>query len=329
MTARRVALLAALLVVLGAMVLPGTLPSTAQQPPIPPPPPPPRNTTVALFLEPEDPMADLDPPAYGAVNINGTVNVSSLLVVTTTVTITVDSGSWFYLLSDDQLIFAGPGSQSFTVNVTAPPNATLGDSQTVTVTANWSSVPTDETGQVVDSVPVGIKQSYKVQMFSTKSFISIAPGAHVDLKLKVTNSGNGDDSYEVELLNLEALRGGGWTVTGMPTTVSLKPRAVAEVAVGVDVPTGLEPGREVQFQFHAISKGAQQAGQLVDRTSKVTFSIKKDTTKPPPGNNTTTPDPNPNPCGGIILGSVLAPAGAGLALRATDRRRLLALNRWR
>lgn len=136
---------------------------------------------------------------------------------------------WTFKFSPSK-VSLGTGEQalgSFEVTVTAPADALI-EHGPVKILATSANDP-DKTDEV--TVEIEIKQFWGIAL-EVSSDVPIYDGTYLDILVNLTNSGNGPDSYFIEITNVQQIENEGWEV-GLRNETS---QHTAASLIGFEVP---------------------------------------------------------------------------------------------
>jgi len=202
-TRRRVALLAALFIAMGAVqVLPNS--AEAAMNPVP---------ALTITLEPSSQEARVSEGGSGSIQFTGSVKVDKLPADRMFVQLSssVDAG-WYSQCSPNSIVLTDTKAQSFSVSAVVPAGTPSNIVGTLRVDAKGSCGGFISTGRA--EAIITVKPYYRVMITSNATFKEITPGTQAFYSFKVWNVGNSMDSYEIEIVNLKELVDKGWTITG-------------------------------------------------------------------------------------------------------------------
>ncbi len=153
---------------------------------------------ISLF--PEMLTAEPTESELGAVTFGGNVTVDKpQAIAMVTVTLTSECGrGWPVVHSPQTMKFNNAGTQRFQVTVIVPP-ATPVSSATVTVHAHAESTIWEADESASASVRVG--QFIHMDIWTDSDKYETGDGLMVNGKLFINNSGNGEDSFRIEMEN--------------------------------------------------------------------------------------------------------------------------------
>jgi hypothetical protein len=157
-------------------------------------------------------------------------------------------------------------SVKFRLIVLPPPLEPAGSSKTINVVGTWISTPsgTNPTtyGEVMGaSVNVVVEQFYRLNVYEEPVMRYVWPGDSVEYTLTIQNSGNGEDTFEVEIVNDEALIRAGFAVEVIPKKRTVPANNKSSVTVKVHGPTPvLAPWKiaNTEISLKVISEGAER-----------------------------------------------------------------------
>jgi len=258
-----------------------------------------KKTTVTLALTPSN--GYIDPTvAQGSTVFTGTVTVKGIPLIVTSVNITADSGYWTNASDPTSLVITGSKSGTFALTVYAPYNATAGQTQDVKVTIRWSNT-LNEKGTAQSQSMATVNQTYSLNIYMSRTMIYFKGGksSTPSPDVYISNSGNGEDSFSVAIVNSSDLLSAGWTFSFSKTTLDLGPDSQDHVQLTVSVPASA-PVKVYKVQVQASSKGAQSVGKTVVDYSNLSVSVQSTGGGGTGTNNTKKNNTNPVCTWGII-----------------------------
>ncbi len=113
------------------------------------------------------------------------------------------------------------------------------------------SVNSDETAEM--TLPINVVQHYGVNLESTITKRQLDRG-RIIYSLTVENTGNGNDIYDIKVLNKEHLRIEGWNVSVTPTMDKITDGGTSEISVTL-IPIRSNPNTNVDIKIEATSQG--------------------------------------------------------------------------
>lgn len=157
-------------------------------------------------------------------------------------------------------------SVNFRVIVLPPPLEPAGTSKTITVIGTWISTPsgTNPTtyGEVMGaSVNVVVEQFYRINVFEEPVMRYVWPGDSVEYELTIQNTGNGEDTFEVDIVNDEALIRAGFAVEVIPKKKTISAMNKSKVRIKVHGPKPvLAPWKiaNTEISLKVFSEGAER-----------------------------------------------------------------------
>jgi hypothetical protein len=231
-----------------------------------------KKTTVTLSLSPAN--AFIDPTvAQGSAVFTGTVTVKGIPLIVTSVNITAEAGSWTNETDPQSLVITGSKSGTFALKVYAPYNATAGETQDVKVAIRWTN-SLNEKGTAEASGLATVNQSYSLNVYMSPSIIYFKAGktSSPSPKAYLSNSGNGEDSFSVAVVNNTDLLSAGWSFSFSKTSLDLGPDSQDYIQLTVSVPANA-PVKVYKVRIQATSQGAQSVGRTVTDDANLTVSV--------------------------------------------------------
>ena len=128
-------------------------------------------TSVEVVLSPDESHVNMGPEGNGSATFSGTISVTTVPLVVTTINITVTAGDWINDTDQGNFVITGNRDAEFTVNVYAPYNATSDDEKVVKVVATWST-SLGESGVEDDTAVAVVDQFYRVNIYAPKTYIA-------------------------------------------------------------------------------------------------------------------------------------------------------------
>jgi len=154
--------------------------------------------SMHVSITPEEADAKVTESQLGAVDFYGNVTVEKpqgVERVTVTLRAVCDKG-WPVVLSPQTIPFINPGTESFHLQVIAPPGVQVMQAvATVHATAKSPIWEDEQSAQC----RVNVAQYYKFQMWTSFNTYMADPGETVVGTLVINNSGNGDDTFRVTI----------------------------------------------------------------------------------------------------------------------------------
>jgi hypothetical protein len=214
----------------------------------------------------------------------------------------------------------GSANSSVPVTVTVPPGVSANNVTTFTASfweENDLRFSQGDSGN--RTAQVHIRQIFSTfAAFNASSQLTIKQGQDANYTVMVTNRGNGDVTYDAQLLNAADLRPND-VVVKSSTSAMVPQNGTGVVRLAVHANPAAIPGPyQIQIRVIATGLGASPpAGAYADLTGFLT--VQSNAPPPPTGNNTTTPPPPVNnttgngnnpppttPSGAFSLGDFLA-----------------------
>lgn len=226
------------------------------------------------------------------------------------VNLTVDQlltrgSSWNVYFTTPQVRIPGGAERIVNMVITAPNDAASGDRNDITIIAREGPI-----GQVANSearrlVTVYVDPKFGAELTAPNSSYEFAPGELRSILVKVLNTGNTDDVYNITTTVTPSGVVNDWRVSVDKTNVTIPRGESRTITVGVR--PGVSDPREASLVVKAISKGSGES-----ESSATTIALL-------PKQATTTPETSLIPAPG--LGIVLALVGlAAVAVRRGGRR---------
>lgn len=218
-------------------------------------------------------------------NAEGVVNLTVEQVLTR-------GSSWNIHFTTPQIRIPGGGEKIVNMVITAPNDAASGDRNDITIIAREGPI-----GQIANSearrvVYVYVDPKFGAEVSAPNSTYEFAPGELRSILVKVLNTGNTDDVYNVTTTVTPSGVINDWRVSLDKTNVSVPRGESRTITVGVR--PGVSDPREASLVVKAISKGSGES-----ESSATTMSLL-------PKSLTTTPEKSfvPAPGVGVLLAMV-------------------------
>ncbi|MFO7992443.1 MAG: carboxypeptidase regulatory-like domain-containing protein [Thermoplasmata archaeon] len=119
------------------------------------------------------------------------------------------------------------------------------------ISFNIDSVNSDKTEEV--TLPIKLKHIYGVDVVPVAKS-TIYDNGKLTYRVKVENTGNGDDSYKLTLLNKESLASRGWEVSVTNETETIADGMDEEIEI-VLLARASKPSRKVSIELEVVSNG--------------------------------------------------------------------------
>ncbi len=269
---------------------------------------------LALTLD----ATELEADSPGTVHVQGWVDLDGLPFVPYRVNISAECSNWSAECEPEFLLFTGSGNQSFNVTVTVPAGQEGGTTRQLNVTAAVETVGIPSTNTTAYAM-VRVRQLFGVLLTSSVAALETKAGAPVTWSFKVTNTGNGYDSFSVSVVDLQSYTSAGWVLRFNRTIVSAENGSDVNVGLNITPPPS-HPEGSVEMRVRAYSRGANAYNQTVEAFLNLSLSVHKsqgggDGSKPPP-------EPRRVPgtgSAGAVLGLGLVSVARALAQRSRRR----------
>ncbi len=306
---------------IASMALVAVGPWAANAAPTPPLP----QVTVRLD---EIPPVDVNHDGETVVVVNGTVNITapSIVEVSVALNVSVLATYWPSDVTPVRSNLTGSGDVPFTVTLSVPARVAAGNDATVQVVANVSAygIGRDFFGET--AVPVvqfyGVTLDPAVPNSSPATF-EAQVGKDTGFSFRLTNTGNGKDSFEVQVTNLAELQNMGVTVDLSSPVTNVASGVALAVSGTVHVPSSLATG-DYPMSIQAISTGAVSDGTQAVATTQKVIRATEATSPPPPGGGGDGGASNNSTGGGFLpapgaVAAVAAVGGAAIVAAAWRR----------
>jgi hypothetical protein len=260
-----------------------------------------------------------DPVDFNHVHTTGTVTVENFpLGATVNVNATTDS-FWMVTVSPTTIEVSGQTGTTETVNldIRVPPKASAEQEVELIFYANTTTTLGLEY-EDEDRTNITIKQFYGLRVTSNGT-MSIDQGKNLTHRMRVTNSGNGNDDLNVALTNEATMTAAGLEFSFEPTVLGVGPNRMTSILVRLTAADNADVGT-VEAQFTITSQG--DATKAVNY--RITIPINKSTSSNGGNGNG---DDGDGDDGGLLPGFgtvtailVISMMAIGLASRRVPRR---------
>ena len=227
--------------------------------------------SLGISLFPAELTAELSETQLGVVTFGGNVTVEKpQAIAMVTVSLTAECGrGWPVVRSPHTFEFINAGTQRFQVTVIVPPG-TLASSATVTVYAHAESTiwEADET----TSVSVHAGQFIQMDVWTDADKYDTGDGRTVIGKLFINNSGNGEDSFRIEMENDPSAVSGFDVYEGVPAL----PFTILEITFTVHISEDFDvpfEGEFVTVNIKVTSIAAESSDTPVSKTHPIIINI--------------------------------------------------------
>ena len=213
-------------------------------------------TTVTLALQEEQPTVDVSPGSDGVVEVEGEITCEKYGpdVVKAFLTSSTDLGG----ASVDPVSFAFSGvsgsieTRPFKVSTRVPMGTTSSITPTLTVSGYF-----DQGGLRYSIPPVSqiiiIQQYYIIEYYVEDRDVSVNSGENVKIEFTVFNSGNGEDSIQIDFENRDELISKGFRMTA-PFEVHMEEDTNKSISVQIMAPE--DNSGFYNAEISMISKGS-------------------------------------------------------------------------
>lgn len=198
---------------------------------------------VSLSIEPQNDYASTD--TNSEVEFIFIVGSESNVKHTVYVNPSSIPEGWSCDVSDDDLDMEPYSQSNFGMTLYVPHDAPSGDYD-IAVTLNSNIVPTANASCIVT---VHVNQYYGLEISSDKSEETLLPGESARFKMKIKNTGNGEDTYRIRVME-----SGDVEVKTSNKSVMLSPGESKIVYIDVLIPNGTTTG-DYSFRVHVTSMG--------------------------------------------------------------------------
>ena len=227
--------------------------------------------SLHISLFPAALTAELTETQLGAVTFGGNVTVEKpQAIAMVTVSMSSECGrGWPAVQSPQTMEFINPGTQRFQVTVIVPPG-TLVSSASVTVYAHAESTiwEADESASAI----VRVGQFITMDVWTDADKYDTEGGRTVIGKLFINNSGNGEDSFRIEMENDPSAISGFDVYEGVPAL----PFTILEVTFTVHISEDFDVPFEGEFitvNIKVTSIAAESSDTPVSKTHPIIINI--------------------------------------------------------
>ena len=192
---------------------------------------------LSLALYPSAMQAKVTQSQLGAVSFGGNATVEKIQGierVTVTLTAIVTTG-WPVVLSPQTIPFINPGTKKFMVTVIVPP-ATSSLLTGSVVISGIAKAPALSPVPAQASAVVTISQYFKLRIEAESPLRQVKPGELTYNVVNVYNDGNGQDTFELEIENIEDLVKDQFTVLLGSTDITVPQDEYQPVRLTVQTP---------------------------------------------------------------------------------------------
>lgn len=230
-------------------------------------------TSVELTVTPETGYIDMT--TNGSVFFSGQISVTTLPIVVTTINISVWSGDWINDTDQTNFVITGNRASEFEVGVYAPFDSLAGDSETVIITATWTT-SLNEAGSEEKRVEAVVEQYYRINAYSPTTLMSSEPDNTFEWRSKIyiNNNGNGDDQATIKMTNVSNLVSNGWSFDLDKTTINLEPNGQGQSTLTISVPSNAAL-KTYRFYVNVTSEGSKDVGLDMSDETTLTLIVKK------------------------------------------------------
>ncbi len=225
-------------------------------------------------------MLDMDTPvavavvtesSAGIATVTGAVTVSGLDGRTMNISLTAQTDiGWTAKLSTATVRAEQNLRFPFSADVTVPQGTAAARYGKIVISA-YGQTQDDNLTATVEAI-IEVRPYYRVSLDSGGAYRSIDPGSMAFFTVKLTNSGNAVDSYEVEISNLLELVDKGWTVVlSANTLAAVGPGDHKTIAVSAQAPQDwtLSRSESTLIVINVTSQGARDLKQNVSLEFKL------------------------------------------------------------
>ena len=166
---------------------------------------------LAIRLDAADQCARVTESAPGIVTFTGQASIDKLPVESCTVYLnsSTDTG-WAALVSPTMTTFTSTSPQSFTCTVIVPPGTDNSEYGNLLIRGRAVAEGLQSTAETRGMIAVD--PYFRCNLSTATPYIEIAPGEQAFITIRLTNTGNAIDSFELEISNLRDLAKKRWTI---------------------------------------------------------------------------------------------------------------------
>jgi choice-of-anchor B domain-containing protein len=186
-----------------------------------------------------------------------TLDLTNLGNLSDTYDLSINGQTWATTLSTNSITLDAGQSESATVQVTIPPEATVGDNDIVTVTA-VSQGDNAITASANLTTTVGV--TYGIAATAAITEQSGLPGSTLTYTLQITNTGNTTDTFDVQTFSE-------WSAQSSPITITLASGADATAVITVTIPLTATANSSESIIVTATSQADHSVSQQVVLTA--------------------------------------------------------------
>ena len=214
-------------------------------------------------MSPQTKEVVVTPDSIGSASFNLTATVDMPPMLPITVMVTLDgttSTGWSTVVSPQSIPFTESGSIDVSVTVVVPQASPASEVGTVHISGTASYPGGSKTAE--STATVTVHQYYRLQPQAIQSFTTTTNDS-IDFVLDIYNKGNGDDRFEIELTNRDALEAEGLTIALNQTrTGTVRQDEYTSVLITVSYDGSKRPFQDY-LKFLVTSLMAKDAGEAV------------------------------------------------------------------
>jgi hypothetical protein len=231
---------------------------------------------VYIELLEQNKTANVAPGDTGVVTFSGKVTVDMNPVTRVVVSLMAEDTWGSAVVEPSTLLFASNGEQPFSVSVRAPKEASCNTVGEVRVTGRWRMYPGTLGGPCEPNEGVvGIINIAQYCRFSTStdsSNIEITAGSDAKFTLNIHNEGNGLDSFNIEICNIEELESKGINVRINQILLELAEKQNGSVEISISVPDDMDCGKHDLDVIISSQLVAESSAQPIQMSFKLNIS---------------------------------------------------------
>ena len=227
--------------------------------------------SLDVSLVPDELTARITQSQLGAVTFGGNVTIEKPQGVgRVAVSLSYESGrDWPVTIAPQSFEFINPGTKSFQFTIVVPPGTPV-SSATVTVIAHAKSAAWEADESTSATVRVG--QFFKMNFGTDADKYQAGDGLTVSGKLFINNSGNGEDSFRIEMENDPSAVSG----FDVDEVVTMPPFTTLEVGFRIHIDEDFDvpfDGEVIKVIIKVTSITAESKGLQYYKTHPITLEI--------------------------------------------------------
>jgi hypothetical protein len=223
----------------------------------------------------EEQIADVRPGEHGTVLFPGTVT-GQLPAGSSFQDIIVDLvGStdldWSVTINPSQIQLNPGNVEKFTAQVTAPPGTSSSIVETLTVSGRARAFPGTLTVSIAPITgTIRIEQYYQFSLSSNEPICNSTIGEKVELNLDIYNSGNGEDTFSINVVNLHELSSKNIIITLSSTTHTIQNKQTGNVLINAEIPNNRNC---IGIHYITLEVKSQEQEEIEGQAFPKTFNL--------------------------------------------------------